>query len=118
VQEVTVLSADNLRSFLGHSRAAQIVKVLPMAAQSDLVRLSILATSGGVWADADVFCVLPLDWWLAAYTRAAGMFAFRLKGRDRSLASWFLASTAGHELLVEWRDALLLHAKSNHNRFK
>ena len=38
-------------------------------ALSDLIRLSILEKHGGLWVDATVFCVKPLDDWIEKYYR-------------------------------------------------
>ena len=51
------------------------------AAQSDVVRLNVLANHGGVWADATVACMQPLDLWLDAALSAASM---RLRVRASS----------------------------------
>jgi hypothetical protein len=58
---------------------------------SELARLNLLMRHGGVWADATCFCMKPLDDWLPACLNS-GFFAFNRPGRDRLMASWFLAS--------------------------
>ncbi len=78
---------------------------------SDIVRLCLLRKEGGVWADATVFCRVPLDEWLPEYG-ASGFFAFANPGPDRMMSSWFLAAARDHVLLAElhrayaalWRD--------------
>jgi hypothetical protein len=76
------------------------------AHRSDLVRLSLLTTSGGVWADATCFCVQPLDAWLPSMMRS-GFFAFAHPGRDRVLSNWFIASEAGNHLTSQFYTTLL-----------
>jgi hypothetical protein len=58
---------------------------------SELARLSLLATHGGVWVDATCYCMKPLDEWLPDCLDS-GFFAFDRPGRDRLMSSWFLAS--------------------------
>ena len=58
---------------------------------SELARVSLLARHGGVWVDATCFCMKPLDEWLPGCLDSS-FFAFDRPGRDRVMASWFLAS--------------------------
>lgn len=76
-------------------------------ARSDALRIQLLATHGGIWADASVMPTCPLDTWIHKSVSAAGFFAFRLVGMDRPLASWFLASEADCQLTRQWRDACI-----------
>ena len=73
---------------------------------SNLTRLCLLRRHGGVWTDATVFCLRPLDDWLdAAYD--AGFFAFRNPAKDRMLATWLIASEPDNPLLVALHAAFL-----------
>ena len=67
---------------------------------SDVLRLSLLARHGGVWVDATVFCVKPLDTWLSKHE--AKFFAFSKPTPEKLLSSWFLASTTDAILLKGW----------------
>jgi len=81
---------------------------------SDLARLSLLRRFGGVWTDATVFCCEPLDEWLEPYAQE-GFFAFRNPGRDRLMATWFLAANADNQILTGlYRDYVALWEQ---NRF-
>ena len=75
---------------------------LSVAAYSDLVRTSILAAFGGVWVDASVYCMWPLDWWVDEVA-ASGFFAFRLTSL-RPLATWFLAADPEQPLIGSWAE--------------
>lgn len=66
---------------------------------SDIFRAKLLAEHGGVWADATVYPVEPLDDWLPQAT-SSGFFAFERE--DVPLSSWFIASTPGHHLAARW----------------
>ena len=56
---------------------------LDVIKMSNLTRLCLLWRYGGLWTDATVFCLRPLDDWLhAAYD--AGFFAFRNPAKDRA----------------------------------
>lgn len=113
---VRVVHKTTLATYLDPGAVAGIAKVRSLPSQSDLVRLHLLAKHGGVYADADVFAVMPLEKWLSTAV-GAGFFAFALQGRDRGLASWFLAAAPGNLLVARWSATLLEHAKQNGFRF-
>ena len=52
-------------------------QISPGAHKGDIVRVCVLRTFGGVWADATQFCLLPLDSWVPrAVGRGNEFFAF------------------------------------------
>lgn len=77
---------------------------------SDLLRLAVLATHGGVYADCDAFCGEPLDRYIDAATAPGGFYAYRLN-TSRPVASWFLASLAPPRNFIaqHWLTAMLAH---------
>ena len=77
----------NLDEIIGRNRST-----ITMQALSNVIRINLLVKFGGVWVDATCFCCRPLDEWIWSHV-TSGFFAFEKPGRDRLLASWFLAST-------------------------
>lgn len=69
---------------------------------ADLIRLELLTRLGGVWVDATTFCQVPLDRWLAA-AMPFGFFAFTVT-EQRTVATWFLASSRDNPIMRAWRD--------------
>lgn len=80
------------------------------AHKADVLRTRLLAKHGGVWADATVWCLRPLDEWLpvAGYS---GFFAFNWQNPDaqiitvpwpRLIGNWFIAAAPGNVLITEW----------------
>jgi capsular polysaccharide synthesis protein len=78
------------------------LELLTPQALSDVVRARILHESGGIWTDASVLPVRPLDDWLPDLTSTGGLFAFRCPAPDRLLSSWFLASSANQPVMELW----------------
>jgi hypothetical protein len=82
---------------------------LPVAAFSDVLRVHLLAEHGGVWADATVVPLVPLNWWLPKALEG-GFFAFSwgkdlvasTDGNRLTNASWFLAGTSGQQITRCW----------------
>ena len=71
-----------------------------------IARLCLLRTYGGVWSDATVYCLRPLDDWLPRYL-AGGFFAFRNPGPDRLASNWFIAAHRNDPILEAMHAAFL-----------
>lgn len=111
--EVRRLDAASVSSWLDLDVPTVAWNAMGHAHRSAHVRLKLLASYGGVWADATCLSLAPLESWLPAVS-ASGFFAFRWLpgdvltdpatqrpyrvGRTRRMASWFLASEVGNEL--------------------
>lgn len=61
------------------------------AARSDILRLTLMAMHGGVWADATYFNFIPLDQWVY---EAVGPIGFWSYHGERSLMGCLPAHTA------------------------
>ena len=58
-----------------------------LAGVSDLIRLALISKYGGLWIDATVLALKPLEQWLSM---DQSFFAFSDPGKDRLLSTWFL----------------------------
>jgi hypothetical protein len=78
-------------------------------AVSDILRLALLNRHGGVWADATLLCMQPLDPWLEAAVRPAGLWMYHGHGGGMDgrfgPASWFIASEARSPIIARWKQA-------------
>lgn len=79
--------------------------ILPYQAQADIVRVEMLALTGGVWVDAGVVPLVPLRVWLPE-RMPSGFFIFHDPRRGRVVENWFIASQKDHPLILGWRDAI------------
>ena len=93
---------------------------LPLPALSDVIRICLLRQYGGVWADATLWCVRPLDDWIDNVCVRTGFFAYDKPGPDRPISSWFLAAGKECRIVDIWYSAVLrLLAKTQaHARFR
>jgi hypothetical protein len=81
------------------------IDTLAPQALSDILRTRLLLDEGGIWADASVFPIRPLDEWIPGILTRSGFFAFERPGPDRLISSWFLASTPANLILRElWKE--------------
>jgi hypothetical protein len=71
-------------------------------ALSDIFRIALLLEQGGIWADATVYPVRPLETWFPELISATDFFAFAQPGPDRPISSWFLAASPGHAMMKTW----------------
>lgn len=116
---VRCLRREDLPALLGQAFCDNLFGCdLPPQKQANIIRIALVAQHGGVWADADCFCAVPLTDWVDEAARS-GFFAFgfgsdtwlldpsvsrlqRLLARaeDRVLANWFFAGHAQNHIFV------------------
>jgi len=85
-------------------------------ARSDLLRISLLAAHGGVWADASVVPLMPLDSFVHQAARPSGFWAWAFTPyEDGHADSWFLVAQKNNPLVVRWRDAFIERWKNQKN---
>ncbi len=76
---IRALDRETLSRWVDLSELSLPVENCNLAWLSNLVRINLLRTHGGVWADATAFCRRPLDEWLYDYL-GSGFFAFERRG--------------------------------------
>jgi len=102
---VHALDRTTLGAHLLAEDRALVASDAPPEALSDRIRIALLDTHGGVWADATAMCAAPLDDWLPA-AAPRGFFAFDRPRSDRMVSSWFLAAAPGNAITPVWRAAV------------
>ncbi|HZS31244.1 MAG TPA: capsular polysaccharide synthesis protein [Gaiellaceae bacterium] len=107
--DVRVLSEADMSRHTSFDHTVGPVAGQAVSHRTDLLRTDLLATHGGVWADATCYCTRPLDDWLPAAVDPSGFFAFARPGFDRPISSWFLAARPGNLAVTRLRDFLRDH---------
>jgi Capsular polysaccharide synthesis protein len=80
---------------------------IPVQALTDILRVKLLLEQGGIWVDATLLPVVPLQGWLPGLMAGTDMFAFARPGPDRPISSWFLAAAPGHIIIRKlWHEIL------------
>lgn len=78
-------------------------------AKSDIIRLSLLKNHGGVWADATMLCMQPLDPWVYDAVEPAGLWMYHGNGagmpKEIGPASWFVISKKNSYMIQAWKNA-------------
>jgi hypothetical protein len=74
-------------------------------AQSDILRLRLLATRGGVWADSTLACLRPLDTWLPRAFHSSNISGFWMYHgySGAGPCSWFMISVSHSYMATKWR---------------
>ena len=124
--KVRVVSVHSIARYIGPARSEEVFAVKSLQSQSDLARLYLLMLHGGVYVDADVFSVVPLNNWLEQAVSPAGFFLFSLAGRDRLVSSWFIAAakTCGAAeticpgVVASWAQATGKYLRHNNHQFQ
>lgn len=103
---IRLWDADSAGKVVDRGSLPEGLKTTPY---SDILRTCILDDEGGVWVDATVYCMQPLDGWLPFVMTQCDFFAFRRPGRDREISSWFLASRKDGRIIGELRLAAIAY---------
>ena len=113
--EVTRLNATSVYEWV---KPWRLEGNMSAAAKTDLIRLSLLADYGGVWADATMLCGQPLDNWVHDAVDLAGFWMYhsgkmaeaggrRATAIDSRVfegaANWFIVSVARSPVIQHWR---------------
>ncbi len=80
---------------------------LSLQAQSDIIRLCILRRHGGIWVDASVLPIKPLNSWLPEAADKSDFFAYEREGVVLPMSSWFLAAKHDALIIRKWYEATL-----------
>ena len=119
--KIVTLSSDNLKEYVD---IPYITKgsISPQA-KSDIIRLSIIQKYGGVWADATLLCIKPLDSWVWDHIKPSDFWMYH--GADwgprdinHGPASWFIASKENSYIISKWKSACDIywaHRETPHN---
>ncbi len=64
--EIKALDRTSIYNYLDPKTRSHLERLAPMrpAAESDIIRISLLNNHGGVWVDSTVMCTQPLNSWL------------------------------------------------------
>lgn len=92
-------------------------KTITPQAKSDIIRLSLLKNHGGVWADATMLCMQPLDHWIYDTIEPAGLWMYHGTGAGMSMefgpASWFIVSKPNEYMITKWKESCDEYWKNN-----
>ena len=86
-------------------------------AYSDIIRLSLLNKYGGIWVDATVLCMQPLDKWIYEAIKPNGFWmyssTFATEGKSRGPCIWFIISLRKNYIISKWYEEMLNYWKYN-----
>lgn len=83
-------------------------KEIAPQAKSDIIRLSLLKNHGGVWADATMLCMQPLNSWVQEAIEPAGLWMYHGPGGGMGKigpASWLIVSKKDSLIINKWKSA-------------
>lgn len=76
--------------------------------KADIIRLSLLKNHGGVWADATMLCMQPLEPWVEEAVKPAGLWMYHGRGGEMNKngpAIWFIVSEKNSYIIDKWKSA-------------
>jgi hypothetical protein len=99
---------NNLKTYVNDiDYIYDITKNITPQAKSDIIRLSLLKNYGGVWADATMLCMQPLDNWVHEAVEPAELWMYHGDGGNMKAtgpASWFIVSKKNGYMITRWKN--------------
>jgi len=107
--EIIYISLDNLNDYVNDiDYIYDETKNISPAAKSDIIRLSLLKNHGGVWADATMLCLQPLDHWIHNSVKPSSLWMYHGNGgymeHGEGPASWFIVSLKDSYMITKWKE--------------
>jgi hypothetical protein len=100
---IVQLTSENIREYVDTDYLYDTQKKITDQAKSDIVRLSLLNKYGGVWADATMLCMQPLDPWILEAVKPAQFWMYHGRDEGKGPASSFLASYPKCYIINKWK---------------
>lgn len=112
IDDIGLTNYIDLNKLMPHTNLKNIDRV----AMSDIIRLALISTYGGIWVDSTVLCLKPLKIWLQPILEDYGFFAYD-KHIDRvSISSWFIAAEKNNYVAQSWLDSSVEYWKFRKNK--
>ena len=123
--EIHYIDSENLKNYVNDiNYIYDTNKNITIQAKSDIIRLSLLKNYGGVWADATMLCMQPLDHWIYEAIEPANFWMYHGNGAgmssDNGPASWFMISKKNEVIITKWKkkcDQYWINNNSTDNYF-
>ena len=113
--QIIELNNENIGQYIDLNalpKNALDIKNYDLTVFSDILRISLLKKTGGLWVDASTFCTKPLNEWFPKY-RKQGFFAFSNPGPDRLISSWFLFGKKNNYLVEQMHQEVMMYWLNN-----
>ncbi len=116
--KVHYLDFNNLKNYVSDIEYIYDEKknISPQA-KSDIIRLSLLKNHGGVWADATMLCMQPLDNWVYDAVELSDLWMYHGHGaglnKEIGPASWFIVSKKNGYMINKWKEMCDIFWHSN-----
>ncbi len=98
--QVIVLDEKSMYEYVTIDLPPEKLKTMPKEKQANLIRLLLLQKHGGVWADATLYCMQPLDNWIYDAI-VSGFFMFSNPTPDKLISNWMIVSKRNNALCGE-----------------
>ena len=92
------LTMDTLANFVD---LARLKPTMTIEVKSDMIRLMILSKYGGVWVEASMLCLQPLDNWIWAVLPRNGFWMYSRE------CSWFMIAASNSFIAQAWLEAAI-----------
>lgn len=105
---INMLNKETLSDWIDLTQLPSTYNRLTPAAQSDIIRLTLLSEYGGIWMDASILLHQNFDWlekFVSLYSRKR-YFQFKIPWYEWTESSFIVVTCVKNESICKWRDLL------------
>jgi hypothetical protein len=105
--KINILDKNNICDFIDISFIPNFWKINPIQIRADIIRTLLIQKYGGVWVDATLFCVKPLDEWLYDFfniNNNEDIFMFMVENKINVASNWFIACHKDNYIINTFRN--------------
>ena len=112
--KINILDKNNINKYINLDLVNEdFWNISPIQVRADIIRTLLLKFYGGVWVDATLICMLPLDNWLFKYFEIQNkedFFLFTFK-RKYLISNWFMVSHKNNYIINTFTNNFLIYFK-------
>jgi mannosyltransferase OCH1-like enzyme len=115
--KINVLDKNNISKFINVNEINNdFWNISPIQSRADIIRSLLLQKYGGVWVDATLICMKPLDKWLFNHfdiNDNNDFFSFKKLYLKISISNWFLVSHPNNYIINKFTEKYTKFFKTN-----
>lgn len=113
---VIFLSKSNVLDYLEDPDSLFFNENICIQSRSDILRIELLHKYGGVWADATLFCMKPLDTWVHTTIQPTGVFLYR-SNDEKYMLPFFIVSTKESYIITQMKKYMNMYWRQHTNKY-
>jgi len=101
--DVILLDENNYKKYVNVECLNDSKKKISNQSKENIIKLNILAKHGGIWADNNVLCMMPVDNWIYEALEPTGFWMYHQDNFGSGIAPWFIVTIRQSYIIELWK---------------